>query len=94
MLLVLELLKEDLLNHLKNVKLAKNTLVTIDGHTLLSYCRQVVSGMVYLSGRDLAARNILISHEGICKVRIHAASTLTSSPPFFLNYMYKIWNSN
>ena len=47
----------------------------IDGKTLLSYCRQVASGMVYLSRkgfvhRDLAARNILVSDQGECKVRV------------------------
>ena len=45
----------------------------MDEHTLLSYCRQVASGMAYLSKRafvhrDLAARNILVSEDEICKV--------------------------
>ena len=47
--------------------------VSVDNNTLLSYCRQVASGMVYLSNkafvhRDLAARNILMTEDLICKV--------------------------
>ena len=46
-------------------------------HTLLSYCRQIISGLSYLAKkgfvhRDIAARNILLSedHE-TCKVWTH-----------------------
>ena len=40
---------------------------------LLSYCRQVASGMAYLSRkafvhRNLAAKNILVSQNNLCKV--------------------------
>ena len=72
MLIVLELLpKRDLKNYLVGFKSVD--VVSIDDHTLLSYCRQVASGMAYLSSkafvhRDLAARNILVSEDGICKV--------------------------
>ena len=43
------------------------------GAMLLSYSRQVASAMVYLSGKgyvhcDLAARNILLSEDRVCKV--------------------------
>jgi len=75
---VLELLPNgDLRNFLLKLR-SKSKQVNgnvVDSHTLLSYCRQVASGMVYLSNkhfihRDLAARNILVSSDGICKVSI------------------------
>ena len=74
-LLVLELLlKGDLRDHLLHMRSGEERGdVSVDDHTLLSYCRQVASGMAYLSNkafvhRDLAARNILVSDDDICKV--------------------------
>ncbi len=66
----------DLKEHLDHYRLADGTVTGVDDHTLLSYCRQVVSGMAYLSSkafvhRDLAARNILVSDDDICKVKGH-----------------------
>jgi len=74
-MLVLELLSEgDLRSHLCQAWENMENRASLDGHTLLSYCRQIASGMSYLSGkkfihRDLAARNILVSADGMCKVR-------------------------
>ena len=47
--------------------------VNISEHDLLSYCRQISSGLNYLANkhfvhRDLAARNILVSSDDVCKV--------------------------
>ncbi len=73
-LLVLELLtRGDLRNHLLHMRSSDEDGVSVDAHTLLSYCRQVASGMAYLSNkafvhRDMAARNILVSADEICKV--------------------------
>lgn len=43
------------------------------GPTLLSYSRQCALGVMYLTGkkfvhRDIAARNVLVSKDGACKV--------------------------
>ncbi len=34
-------------------------MVNVDDHTLLSYCRQVASGMAYLSSKDF----VLVNHQ-------------------------------
>ena len=72
---MLELLQQgDLGNNLLHMR-SVGGCVSVDDHTLLSYCRQVASGAAYLSSkafvhRDLAARNILVSEDDLCKVRI------------------------
>jgi len=73
-MIVLELLlKGDLRRFLLDSKKTQNDTTSLDDHTLLSFCHQVASGMMYLSGkgfihRDLAARNVLITDENRCKV--------------------------
>ena len=70
--IVLELLNKGALrDHLLHMRSGNDE--GNDDHKLLSYCRQVASGMAYLSNkgfvhRDLAARNILVSDDQICKV--------------------------
>ncbi len=78
---MLELLsKGDLRKHLLSSRPIDKKSATVDGHSLLSYCRQIAAGMVYLSNkgfvhRDLAARNILLSEDDICKVRCSIVSS-------------------
>ena len=66
-------MKGDLRDHLLHMRSDEEGGVRVDDHTLLSYCRQVASGMAYLSNkafvhRDIAARNIMVSEDEICKV--------------------------
>ena len=69
--------KGDLRDYLLKMKLDRERKAgcgpAVHDHTLLNYCRQVASGMAYLSNkafvhRDLAARNILVSQDDVCKV--------------------------
>ena len=77
-MLVLEILKEgDLRDYLLSMRRRDTGGLSpeISGSVLLSYCRQVALGMLYLSNklfvhRDLAARNILVSDDGVCKVSL------------------------
>ena len=56
-------------------------------NTLLRFCQQVASGMEYLSKkgfvhRDVAARNILVSGDHICKVsHSNNGNSVYFSPP-------------
>ncbi len=76
--LILELLTVDLRKLLIN-KSKENENQCISEHILLNYCRQISIGMAYLSSKgfihtDLAARNILVSEDDICKVIIRCFS--------------------
>ena len=88
-LLVLEMLKKgDLRKYLLSMRTDNDRISPdIDDLKLLGYCRQVASGMAYLSNkafvhRDLAARNILVSDDMICKV---SQSTNTNMCHFMHN---------
>ena len=56
---------------------------TASPYQLLNFCRQICLGMTYLSGKgfihcDLAARNVLLSKENICKVRTNDNKDITA----------------
>ena len=76
--MVLEILKKgDLRSYLLSMRKENGGMSPeINGSVLLSYCRQVSLGMLYLSNksfihRDLAARNILVSEDRVCKVSMN-----------------------
>ena len=63
---------------------------------LLSFCRQVASGMNYLSikgfvHRDLSARNILVSRDEMCKVSCaDSPCSITLLNGDWCNCMYRL----
>ncbi|XP_065899877.1 uncharacterized protein [Dysidea avara] len=74
MMIVLEYMsKGDLRAYLLEMKTAPQETNVDLKHDLLSFCRQVSSGLNYLASkhfvhRDLAARNILVSSDDVCKI--------------------------
>ena len=79
-LLILEILKKgDLRSYVVSMRKDEGLKLEINGSVLLSYCRQISLGMFYLSNksfihRDIAARNILVSDDGVCKVSMNYAA--------------------
>jgi len=68
-------------------------------HLLLNFCREIASGMAYLSSksfihRDLAARNVLLSAQMTCKVRgvalCHSHSFIIN--PFWCKLKFIRWD--
>ncbi|CAI7999070.1 Tyrosine-protein kinase STK [Geodia barretti] len=97
-LLVIELLaKEDLREHLLTLRPEEGESVNSGlPHTLLSYCRQSISGLSYLAKkgfvhRDIAARNILLSedHE-TCKIADFGMSRDLADETYYISRGGKI----
>ncbi|XP_064400769.1 tyrosine-protein kinase Srms-like [Halichondria panicea] len=88
----------DLLHHLSTLRqsVAMGDLPLYElKQLLMSFTRQVVSGLGYLSlkgfvHRDLAARNVLVSDEGICKIADFGLSRNLQNEEYYRSHGGKV----